>query len=633
LSQLSIRTRVLVILAAVAIAAAGVTAAIGYTTARDALEDQSFQKLTAVREMKASQVEDYFRTIADQAVTLSESRMIVDAARALREGFRRVRRDHPGGAEEAAARDLSLRLYYQNEFLPRLGEGGAGLTLDEYWPEGADARLLQHLYIAANPFKTGEKSSLDAAEEPSAYTRAHALYHPILRSYLNRFGYYDLFLVDPETGHIVYSVFKEVDFATSLLHGPYRETNFARAFRAARDAGAASFVRLVDFEPYTPSYGAEASFIASPIFDGPDRVGVLVLQMPLDRINDVMTAHREWERVGLGASGETYLVGEDYRLRSESRFLIEDQESFLRAIEDAGTPASTVASIARLGTAIGLQEVETEGTRAALEGETGTRVFLDYRGVPVLSAFRPLELRDLHWVIMSEIDREEAFAPVRSLRNRTLAWLAVLVASIGLVAFAFARSLTRPLEELSRSAAALAEGNLDVPIETAGHDEIARLSRSFDAMRQSLRDLVQRQERAIDALSVPLIPLSAGVVAMPLVGELDPRRLARTRETLVRGLHESGAQTALLDLTGVPHLDPESAAGLVAAARAARLLGAEVILTGIRPEIAAGLVDLDLDLGNIPTERSLESGIARAVAGDGERPGETTSPHEEEQEE
>jgi anti-anti-sigma regulatory factor/HAMP domain-containing protein len=250
----------------------------------------------------------------------------------------------------------------------------------------------------------------------------------------------------------------------------------------------------------------------------------------------------------------------------------------------------------------------------------------------VLSAFRPLDLPDLHWVIMSEIDEAEALAPGRSLRNRTLAWLAILIPVIGVVAFAFARSLARPLEELSRRAVELARPHLDVPVETMGRDEITRLAHSFDSIRESFGAVVARQERAIDALSTPLIPLREGVAAMPLVGELDPRRLARTRQTLVEGLHESGAHTALLDLTAVPRLDPESAAALVAAARAARLLGAEVILTGIRPEIAASLVDFDLDLEGIPTERSLERGMERAMAKDEEREsgGPGDSPDEEE---
>ena len=91
---------------------------------------------------------------------------------------------------------------------------------------------------------------------------------PRIRSYLEKFGFYDIFLIDNETGHIVYSVFKEVDFATSLLTGPYKETNFARAFKAASQANDKDFVKLVDFEPYYPSYNAPASFIASPIFNG-----------------------------------------------------------------------------------------------------------------------------------------------------------------------------------------------------------------------------------------------------------------------------------------------------------------------------------------------------------------------------
>ena len=132
-------------------------------------------------------------------------------------------------------------------------------------------------------------------------------------------------------------------------------------------------------------------------------------------------------------------------------------------------------------------------------------------------------------------------------------------------------------------------------------------------MRRSLRALVEHQEREIEALAVPLIPLRDDVVAMPLLGELDARRLERIRQTLVEGLHEVGAKAVLLDLTGVPVLSPESADGLIGAARAARLLGVQVVLTGMQARVAADLADLDLHLEGIDTERSLESGIRAAL--------------------
>jgi rsbT co-antagonist protein RsbR len=133
-------------------------------------------------------------------------------------------------------------------------------------------------------------------------------------------------------------------------------------------------------------------------------------------------------------------------------------------------------------------------------------------------------------------------------------------------------------------------------------------------MQESLRELVQRQTDAIDALSTPLIPLHEEVMIMPLVGELDVRRLARVREALVDGLHRSTARVAIIDITGVPALDQTVAAGLVRAARSARLLGAKVVITGMQPAIAGALVDMDLDFADVRAERSLQRGIEVAMA-------------------
>jgi anti-anti-sigma regulatory factor/HAMP domain-containing protein len=470
------------------------------------------------------------------------------------------------------------------------------------------------MYISGNSLDTGSKHLLDAADDGSRYSAAHRRYHPLLRNFLERFGYYDIFLIDHQSGNIVYTVFKEVDFGTSLNSGPYRESNLANAFRAARDSGSPGFIRLEDFEPYAPSYGAHASFIATPVYDGQDLVGVLAFQMPVDRINAIMTSGGEWERVGLGLSGETYIVGEDLKLRNQSRFLIEDRDNYLQAIEEAGIDRATIQRIATLGSAIGLQTVDTKGTRAAVSGQTGSGLFEDYRGVAVLSAYRPLDIPDVSWVIMSEIDRAEAMAPTRSMRNQAFLVQAILIVAIIAIAFWFATSLTRPLKRLTVVAGELAAGRLDDPVESKGNDEIAALSRSFERMRASLYELVQRQEREIDALAVPLIPLREDVIALPLVGELDERRLLKVRRALVEGLQETGARAALLDLTGVPRLDQTSAETLIGAAKAARLLGVRVVFTGLQAEVATNLVDLDIPIDDILMERSMESGLEAVLA-------------------
>ena len=221
-------------------------------------------------------------------------------------------------------------------------------------------------------------------------------------------------------GHVAYTVFKEVDYGTSLLTGPYKDTNFAQAYKAAASAKDKDFVKLVDFEPYHPSYNAPASFISSPIFDGDEIIGVLLFQMPIDKINDIMTNKHQWAKVGLGQSGETYIVGDDFLLRNQSRFLIEDRENYLKLIQKIGLSQETISKIDNFNSTIGLQPVKTQGTEAALQGETGTQIFSDYRGVPVLSSYKPLNISDVNWAIMSEIDEAEAFSQVRKLRNNIL---------------------------------------------------------------------------------------------------------------------------------------------------------------------------------------------------------------------
>jgi len=246
-------------------------------------------------------------------------------------------------------------------------------------------------------------------------------------------------------------------------------------------------------------------------------------------------------------------------------------------------------------------------------GETGIGTFPDYRGVVVFSAYRPLEVPDVHWVIMSEIDRAEALAPVRTLRNRAVMVFALLLLVILGIAYWFSNTLTKPIQSLAQVAGELARGRLHVEVETGRDDEIGDLSRSFEAMRKSLVELVERQDAKIEALSVPLIPVRDDMMAMPLIGELDPRRMEKVREILVEGLHTTGAKAVLLDLTGVSKLSEPGAAAMIRAAKAARLLGVQVVLTGMQPGVASDLAQLDFQLEGIETARSLESGIEMAL--------------------
>ena len=465
---------------------------LSYFKGKNSLEKESFNRLTAVREMKAAQIEDYFNQIGNQIVTFSEDHTIIEAMRDFSAGFNQINTELNYSESEIQSTEFRLTKYYEAEFLPRLKRNlDSEVQLTDYFPQNRNSQILQDLYIAANENDIGDKHYLRNADDSSSYSKAHRIYHPLIRSYLEKFDFYDIFLVDHKTGNIVYSVFKEVDFATSLLTGPYSNTNIAEAFVTASSANEKDFIKIVDFESYHPSYNAPAAFIASPIFDDDgEKLGALIFQMPIDRINEIMTNRHEWANVGLGKSGETYIVAEDYTLRNQSRFFIEDKENYLKMIQEIGTPESTITKIKNFESTIGLQEVKTSGTISALEGNTDVKIFEDYRGVPVLSSYKPLAIKDMHWVIMSEIDRDEAFSHVYDLRKNMIIVFVGLFIAIIFASILISKKITKPIKQLTGKAKELASGNLDVHIDVLGKDEIGMLSQSFNDMQHSIKNLV-----------------------------------------------------------------------------------------------------------------------------------------------
>lgn len=460
---------------------------ISYQEGKTGLEEESFNRLTAVREMKASQIEDYFVQIENQIISYSQNKTVIEAMKEFKKGFDLV----PSEIDTLKHPISLLHQYYKTEFITQLNENS---TVQHHYKDfiidHESGKYLQNIYIAENPNASGEKHFLSYVEDSLTYAQTHTEYHPLFKDFLEKFGYYDIFLIDAKSGDIVYTVFKEVDFGTSLKEGEFANSNLASVYKSAVGANEDSFVAVIDFKPYEPSYNAPAAFMASPIFDGGECIGVLAFQMPIEKINSIMTNRHAWEEVGLGESGETYLVSDDYTLRNQSRFLIEDRENYFKMIEEIGTPQETIDKIKAFHSCIGLQEVRTDGTFSALNGESDTKIFEDYRGVEVLSSYKPLNINGLNWVILSEIDKSEAFAPITKLRDQILFFFGVTILIILIISYFIARQITKPIKSLTRTSRELARGNWNVEVKVEQKDEIGMLALSFKSMQDSLHKMV-----------------------------------------------------------------------------------------------------------------------------------------------
>jgi rsbT co-antagonist protein RsbR len=135
-----------------------------------------------------------------------------------------------------------------------------------------------------------------------------------------------------------------------------------------------------------------------------------------------------------------------------------------------------------------------------------------------------------------------------------------------------------------------------------------------EALRAKQQEIIRAQAAALADLLTPLIPISDDVVVMPLIGLMDSRRAQQVMDTLLTGISARRARVAILDITGVSVVDTMVASSLIQAAKAAKLLGATVVLTGIRPEVSRTLVGIGAELSGIETHGTLQSAIARAMS-------------------
>ena len=283
LRKLSIQSKLLLILLVVCISSILSIAYVGYQSGQQALENSIFNQLNSLKEAKAYQIETYFQNIRSQVQTMSESPSVVSLMKEFKQAYQEL-------DEEVIQPQWNKKLqnYYTEEFLPKLAENVEGKPLlFSYLPHGIAPRYLQYQYIANNIYPAGKKHFWENPLDGSRYSQIHKTIQSIYRNFIVKFGYYDLFFIDAETGNVVYTVEKEVDFATNLNKGPYSGSNLAEVFKTVRKEGTPEVVAISDFEIYRASYAAPAAFIASPIFDGSEFIGVLAFQISIDEINKV----------------------------------------------------------------------------------------------------------------------------------------------------------------------------------------------------------------------------------------------------------------------------------------------------------------------------------------------------------
>ncbi len=502
MSRVSIQSKLLVMLLITSVLSAAVVGYIGYSSGRASLQASVFDRMTEIRQSQTRQLQSKFSDMTNSLVVYSRGDAARQALEAFSAGFNQLQNStiDPGQQQ-------SIVNYYNNVFA-KDEDAQTGNTVDVQGllPVANAQRYLQANYTAPNP-DSSAGIKIDDAHDGSPWSATNARFNDFFREIVTRFGFEDALLIDA-AGNIVYTAYKGVDLGSNVLTGPYRGGTLTDAYTKAMQTNDVDYVGITDFSDYQPA-DEPTAWMVSPVGSDGRVEGVMALQFPISKINSLMTMDKRWEESGMGKTGETFIVGPDDLMRSNSRLFVEDPKRFVAEVVKAGTPPDVAQDSVRQKTTVLVQPVATAATRLAQQGQRGTLIAVDYLGRDTLQAYGPVDIPGLHWTVVAKIDTSEAFAPVAAFTRKLVLSTVLIIFFVCLAAMLLARLFVRPIRRLEAGAQRISAGNYDVNLPVLSRDEFGELTTTFNDMSRNLAvkdELLSEQRRENDRLLRSLMP-------------------------------------------------------------------------------------------------------------------------------
>ena len=484
--NISIKNKLVVLILASLVILTTVFVAVSIVKNSEKIEKEKLFQLSSITISKQQHISDYLNSIKQLMLSSANTMSTADALYYLGRFFQRIEAETKS---EVNIDDIKNKLlnhydkYYINDINFNLDNIQSKKSTQEYLPQSNNALIAQYIYIEANEAKIGEKNNLNESTSfVSTYTLNHSKYHPTFNTMLKEFGLYDIFLTDLD-GNIVYSTFKEKDYATNLKTGPYSNSGIAEVNNTAYNLNQGE-IAFSDFKPYEPSYNTPAAFIATPVYRKGKRLGNLIMQFPIDKIDNIMNFNGEYEKAGLGKSGNSFLIGEDFTMRNNSRFLdsIKDEK------------------IKNANTTIKLLKVDTKDAKDALDGNYG-QIKFENNGTSILSAYAPVEIFGSKFAVISQINTDEALEDVKDLNMILILISIAVLIIISFIAITFLnKNIINPLTDFEHGLNDFFkylnnETSSAKKLEISNHDEIGKMADVVNKNIESIENNIENDKK------------------------------------------------------------------------------------------------------------------------------------------
>lgn len=449
-------------------------AAIAIEQADHGLKILASQQLESVRDSKKSSIERYFNTVEREVITLADTQVILQAMFYL---------PNQTKTYETLASNLSAndKANLRSQLLSKLG---AELNADDQsklktlLAELDDTGLLmQQDYIAQNSNTASERWKLLKGQSKSAYHAIHASMQPVVHKFIKNSHFNDLYLIDNDSGRVLYSVSKQADFGVNLQQTAWQNSALQQAWQQGKQLNQDQ-TAFIDFSHYLPAGRQPVAFMSVPVMFEGKKLGILAVEFSYEGLNSIMT-----DRSGMGASGNTFIVGQDMRMRTDS--VIDANHNVLNDFNQSQTT-----------------NAEHHAIQTALNGNSGVELGIGFENHPVLSAFAPIKIAHTNWALIAEMSQHEAFATSNSLWQWSLSLLVLGFVLISGIAFWIARSISKPIHSLVDTMKNVQEnGRFNVRHPNAqGKDEIAQASQALNHLLESLDNAFKEIRQVMHAI-------------------------------------------------------------------------------------------------------------------------------------
>ena len=542
----SLRARLSRTLVGLGLASVVLLAGVNFLVVRSLLDSGVRDQLVTLRDLRRDSVDLAIGRLNARVATLASDPGVVSALADLQGAYDQLDDDLTEGQVG------ELESVYTEVVRPYDEAGVDRPDVDALLPDSVAGRSLHYRYIAANP--EADRSDLVDAGDGTPYSAAHADHHRFLQGLASSIGASDLLLIGADSNDVVYSVQKRIDLGTDVERGPYAETGLGTAWERLGQAAVTDAV-IVDTSFYLPDASAPIAHVAATVRADTEVIGAIVVEIGIDALTDIVTAGQDWDLLGLGDTGDAYIVGADGRLRTVPRAWFDGPDAYVERYRKTSGDDRIAGLMEFTGSPVLLHQIDNAAISAAIGGDEFVGIVDNGLGRRALTASAPLEVDGVDWYVITEQQTSETRDELERFVVTIAALLALLLPILALVGIVLARVFARPVVPLVEAARGIADGDFDTAVPDLGRNELGDLGRQLRNVAGQLRD----QDASVAAEEQRILTMLSSVLPPDLVervrrGEHDVADVIDDGTVIalrIRDLPEpSGAeQDAVLELT------------------------------------------------------------------------------------